>query len=183
VPLLGVLEDITVLLVRQDHPLEREPARGCESRLEPFDHVREPIGSHGALETRLDQLRQLFAELADNIGHDLAYTHGEAPSYVATRVFETGTCEHYAGASLMLSPTAVTTSGRTYTPNYRGAAGLPSQNTGRFVSEGVIQDATGITTRSSLPLGGNPGGLPEVLIPNPANQVRLTGVSGVNPPF
>lgn len=68
-------------------------------------------------------------------------------------------------------------------PNYRGAAGLPSQNTGRFVSEGVIQDATGITTRSSLPLGGNPGGLPEVLIPNPASQVRLTGVSGVNPPF
>ena len=68
-------------------------------------------------------------------------------------------------------------------PNYRGAAGLPSQNTGRFVSEGVIQDATGITTRSSLPLGGNPGGLPEVLIPNPAGQVRLSGVSGVNPPF
>ena len=68
-------------------------------------------------------------------------------------------------------------------PNYRGAAGLPSQNTGRFVSEGVIQDATGVTTRSSLPLGGNSGGLPEVLIPNPANQVRLTGVSGVNPPF
>jgi hypothetical protein len=68
-------------------------------------------------------------------------------------------------------------------PNYQGAAVLPSQNTGRFVSEGVIQDATGITTRSSLPLGGNPGGLPEVLIPNPASQVRLTGVSGMNPPF
>jgi RHS repeat-associated protein len=68
-------------------------------------------------------------------------------------------------------------------PNYRAAAGLPSQNTGRFVSEGVIRDATGITTRTSLPLGGNPGGLPEVLIPNPSSQVQLTRVSGVNPHF
>ena len=68
-------------------------------------------------------------------------------------------------------------------PNYRSAAGLPSQNSGRFVSEGVIQDATGITTRSSLPLDGNPGGLSEVLIPNPSNQVDLTRVSGANPPY
>jgi hypothetical protein len=67
--------------------------------------------------------------------------------------------------------------------NYRGAAGLPSQNTGRFVSEGLIQDATGVTTRSSLPLGGNLGGLPEVLIPTPASQVQLIRVSGVDPPF
>jgi hypothetical protein len=66
-------------------------------------------------------------------------------------------------------------------PNYRDAAGLPTQNTGRFVSEGVIKDGTGVQTRGALPLHGNQGGLPEVIIPNPATQVELHGVSGVNP--
>ena len=66
--------------------------------------------------------------------------------------------------------------------DFRSAAGLPNANTGRFVSEGVLNDATGVTTRSSLALDGNPGGLPEVLIPNPESQVTLTSVSGVNPP-
>jgi RHS repeat-associated protein len=65
-------------------------------------------------------------------------------------------------------------------PNYRDAAGLPSSNTGRFVSEGVLDDVTGVTTRQSLPLDGNRGGLPEVIIPDPAEQVSLTRVSGVN---
>ena len=43
-------------------------------------------------------------------------------------------------------------------PNYRDVAGLPVENTGRFVSEGVLVDATGVTTRSALPLGNNRGG-------------------------
>lgn len=67
--------------------------------------------------------------------------------------------------------------------DYRNLAGLPDVNTGRFVIEGTITDTTGITTRSALPLNGNIGGLDEVLIPNPASQVRINNVSGVNPPF
>lgn len=54
-----------------------------------------------------------------------------------------------------------------------------------FVSEGILTDSSGVT---STPGGaasgaGGPGGLPEVVIPNPAQQVQLTNVSGVNPPY
>ena len=68
-------------------------------------------------------------------------------------------------------------------PNYRSAAGLPVQNTGRFVTEGVITDATGVTTRGAIPLHGNPGGLPEIVVPNPSTQIRVIRVSGANPEF
>ena len=63
-------------------------------------------------------------------------------------------------------------------------AGLPNgANYGRFVSEGVINDTSGMTSRSALPLDGNAGGLDEILVPDPETQVTLTGVYGVNPPF
>ena len=68
-------------------------------------------------------------------------------------------------------------------PNYRNAAGLPTQNTGRFVSEGVLLNTRGVTTRAAKNLHGNAGGLPELVIPNSASQVRLTNVQGLNPPF
>lgn len=68
-------------------------------------------------------------------------------------------------------------------PGYRNAAGLPNQNTGRFLSEGVIQDTTGIRFKAADPLHGNTGGLPEVVIPNPAQQIRLQNVQGLNPQF
>lgn len=61
--------------------------------------------------------------------------------------------------------------------NYRDAAGLPNQNTGRFVSEGILKDTTGVTRREALPLHGNKGGLDEVVIPDPAKQVELRRVS------
>lgn len=68
-------------------------------------------------------------------------------------------------------------------PNYRDAAGLPAQNSGRFISEGVLQNTQGVTTRGALPLHGNAGGLPEVVVPNPASQIRLDNVQGLNPEF
>ncbi|KDA53244.1 hypothetical protein EG19_06580 [Thermoanaerobaculum aquaticum] len=68
-------------------------------------------------------------------------------------------------------------------PNYRNAAGLPVTNTGRFVSEAILTDTTGVTTRRALPLHGNSGGLPEVVVPKPESQLVLVRVSGVNPPF
>lgn len=67
--------------------------------------------------------------------------------------------------------------------NFRAEAGLPDVNTGRFVLEGRLVNTTGVTTRKSLPLDGNPGGLPEVLIPDARRQVLLDRVSGVNPEF
>ena len=74
-------------------------------------------------------------------------------------------------------------------PNYRRAAGLPSggksgaYNAGRFVSEGIINDPSGIRVRRALALDGNPGGLAEFLVPDPRVQITLTGVSGVNPSY
>jgi RHS repeat-associated protein len=67
--------------------------------------------------------------------------------------------------------------------NYRDVAGLPAQNTGRFVSEGVLRNSRGCVFKIADSLAGNRGGLPEVVIPDPARQVVLTRVSGVNPPF
>ncbi|MEM7765840.1 MAG: RHS repeat-associated core domain-containing protein, partial [Pseudomonadota bacterium] len=67
--------------------------------------------------------------------------------------------------------------------NYRDASGLPNQNSGRFVSEGTLRNTDGVTRREALPLDGNRGGLDEVIIPDPQNQVDLSRVSGVNPEF
>jgi len=66
---------------------------------------------------------------------------------------------------------------------YRGAAALPNQNTGRFMSEGVLQNTKGITLKPADPLHGNPGGLPEVVVPNPQKQIKLQNVQGLNPEF
>jgi hypothetical protein len=67
--------------------------------------------------------------------------------------------------------------------NYRPAAGLPNQNSGRFVLGGILNDTRGVTFRPALSGPGGPGGLPELLIPNAATKVTVTRVSGVNPPF
>jgi hypothetical protein len=66
--------------------------------------------------------------------------------------------------------------------NYRNAAGLPRQNTGRFLSEGVINDTQGIIIKTAEPLHGNTGGLPEIIIPKPGH-VTLYNVMGLNPQF
>lgn len=69
--------------------------------------------------------------------------------------------------------------------NFRNSAALPNVNTGRFVSEGILRDATGVTIRpgGALPLDGNVGGLDEILVPDPAAQIDLVSVKGVNPHF
>ena len=66
---------------------------------------------------------------------------------------------------------------------YRDAAGLPGRNTGRFVSEGRLTNTEGVLQRRALPLEGKPGGLDEVVIPDPRRQIELERVSGVNPEF
>nr|WP_256381552.1 RHS repeat-associated core domain-containing protein [Sulfuricella sp. T08] len=67
--------------------------------------------------------------------------------------------------------------------NYRDTAGLPNQNSGRFLSEGVLKDTSGVTLKAADPLHGNIGGLPEVVIPNPQSQIKLQNVQGINPKF
>ncbi|MFH1640824.1 MAG: hypothetical protein ABIA66_02540, partial [Candidatus Omnitrophota bacterium] len=68
-------------------------------------------------------------------------------------------------------------------PNFRSEAGLPPQNTGRFVSEGTVIDPSGIKVKPADSIYGNPGGLEEVVIPDPQSQVQLDSVSGVNPEY
>jgi RHS repeat-associated protein len=74
-------------------------------------------------------------------------------------------------------------------PNYREAAGLPSggesgaYNRGRFVSVGTVNNASEIRVRQALSLDGQAGGLPEYTVPNPREQIHLTGVYGVNPEY
>jgi len=81
-------------------------------------------------------------------------------------------------------------SGRSWTtvdprtvPNYRDAAGLPNENSGRFLSEGTLKDTSGVKLKTADPLHGNSGGLPEVVIPNPKSQIELRSVQGLNPNF
>ena len=67
--------------------------------------------------------------------------------------------------------------------DYRNVAGLPNSNAARFLSEGTLKSIQGITTRASLALDGNIGGLPEVIVSNPSVQIELLRVSGINPEF
>ncbi|NOY84050.1 MAG: hypothetical protein GXO96_04355 [Nitrospirae bacterium] len=67
--------------------------------------------------------------------------------------------------------------------SYRNEAGLPDQNSGRFVTEGTLKDTRGVTQREALSLHGNKGGLDEVVVPKPGEQIRVDRVSGVNPEF
>jgi RHS repeat-associated protein len=67
--------------------------------------------------------------------------------------------------------------------NYRNAAGLPNQNAGRFLSVGLLTDPSGVLFKSADPLHGNIGGLAEIVVPNPQDQIRLLNVLGINPPF
>ena len=67
--------------------------------------------------------------------------------------------------------------------NYRNAAGLPLENSGRFVIKGKTPHSNiQVTPEGAAPLGTNKGGLQEYLILDPS-KVTIERVSGVNPPF
>ena len=68
--------------------------------------------------------------------------------------------------------------------DYRTTAGLFPGNSGSFVLQGTLSDTDGVIFTSAAPgPGGVGGGLPEVFVPNPATQINITGVRGVNPSF
>jgi hypothetical protein len=69
-------------------------------------------------------------------------------------------------------------------PNFRVDAGLPNQNPGRFISEGVLRNPENVVeVRPALPLDGNPGGWPEYIIEDADEAVDLVRVGGVNEPW
>jgi RHS repeat-associated protein len=78
-----------------------------------------------------------------------------------------------------------TTINPTTVSDYRNLAGLPSggasgaTNTAEFMIEGTVNSRNIIKSRSALPLDGNIGGLPEVII-DPKN-VRITNFSVLKP--
>lgn len=78
--------------------------------------------------------------------------------------------------------------------DYRDIAGLPSgkaesgysTNSGQYLLEGTLRDPSAVVkTRAALPLDGNPGGLPEYIIPQGIEKgaIQLDRVSGINPEF
>ena len=68
--------------------------------------------------------------------------------------------------------------------DYRSVAGLPDVNTGRFVSEGILNSIEGVLPRPAPRISlWQRGGLPELVIENPQSNVTLTRVSGANPEF
>jgi hypothetical protein len=66
-------------------------------------------------------------------------------------------------------------------PNFRDAAGLPPENTGEFLVEGVVRPSDILIVRPARPIPPNRGGLTEYVI-NPAN-VRNQRVSPLLPPY
>ena len=62
--------------------------------------------------------------------------------------------------------------------NVRSGLGLPDVNEGTHLTTGVLKDLSGVSFRAALPLDGNPGGLTEILIPNPRAQVITITTTG-----
>ena len=72
----------------------------------------------------------------------------------------------------------------TAVPDFRTAAGLFPGNSGQFVMTGTLNDMTGVTSGTAAAGPGGVGGtIPEVIVPNAAQQVTPTSVSGANPPY
>ncbi len=68
--------------------------------------------------------------------------------------------------------------------DFRWDAGLPDENPGRFVVEGILRKPGHVDdVRPALPLDGNPGGWPEYLIRDAWEAVEVRGVHGVNEPW
>lgn len=68
--------------------------------------------------------------------------------------------------------------------DFRFEAGLPDENPGRFIIEGVLKDPASVTeTRDALEIAKGSGGWPEYLIKDADQSVDVTSVSGVNEPW
>jgi hypothetical protein len=70
------------------------------------------------------------------------------------------------------------------TQNYRNLAGLPTENTGEYMTTGTLVEQTGVQygTATGLP-NGTTGGWPQVYVPNPTQQIIQDGVTPLGPPI
>lgn len=81
--------------------------------------------------------------------------------------------------------------GQSWTPvdpsrsaDFRWDAGLPDENPGRFLIEGILRRPSHvIEVRQAVPLDGNPGGWPEYLIEDALDAIEIRDISGVNEPW
>ena len=80
--------------------------------------------------------------------------------------------------------------GRYWTPidprsvvNYRNAAGLPNDNTGEFLVEGLLHSVKNITVDAAAPIGSTAGGLIEYVIQSPSTQITVQSIQQVIPHF
>jgi hypothetical protein len=90
----------------------------------------------------------------------------------------------YGGDSRPAGPYWTTADPRTAS-NYREQAGLPSGNTGEFLATGQLHDFTGVevTSGGAAPNGAGGGGWPEIRVPDPPNQITITRIETLNPPY
>jgi RHS repeat-associated protein len=66
--------------------------------------------------------------------------------------------------------------------NPRASLGLPDVNTGEYAIEGRLSNPKGVIRRPALPYDGNPGGAPELLVPDPESQIIIISGGGYHPP-
>lgn len=92
----------------------------------------------------------------------------------------------YGGESRKYGQSWTTIDPRTV-KNYRSYAGLPDVNTGDFLVEATIKRSTGFSTRSALPLDGNPGGIFEIRFDDAGqfvkDRISVKHVHRIRPPF
>jgi RHS repeat-associated protein len=58
-------------------------------------------------------------------------------------------------------------------PDARDNLGLPNVNTAENLTTGRLIDSSGVLLRAALPLDGNRGGAPEILVPDPTTQIQV----------
>lgn len=61
--------------------------------------------------------------------------------------------------------------------------GLPKVNSGEYATCARVCNAEGVIRRDALPLDGNPGGGPELLFPNPQQQLQHLWTVRMDPPL
>jgi hypothetical protein len=129
-----------------------------------------------AAQQGLVMMSAMVATSVYGAGGGAAAARGTAATVPAgTRVFRV-----WGGQSLASGRSWTRVDPRTV-PNYRNVAGLPSTNTGRYLSTGRLTDTAGVEARNALSLDGNLGGLDEVVVPNVPRQILLESTVPLRP--
>jgi len=121
------------------------------------------------------------ADLADDAANIANAGGQQAAAEAGTVVYRV-----WGGKSGAWGPSWTTQSPNLAGNAYRNLAGLPSGNTGQFVSTGVLTNPGAVqVVTSASSLHGNAGGWPEIVMQPAAAEkaIQLLSVGGANPPF